>query len=283
DLPPEVREKLGYAKTSKPKDGANSAEEQRFDLLQIGTRRYTNVTVTTKTTNYIFIVHAAGMASLKVAELPLEVREKLGYVKRRPLAGTNSAVAWAKMEIAKLKVPQIKELKNQLNQRWGSEKPIKERTVLGMKTYPFLLVASLFALAVHLFQCYCCILICEKTGNEPGVLIWLPVLQLIPLLRAAGMSGWWFVAFFVPLLNLVAWILWSFNIAKARSKSIWVGVLLLLPLTSLFAFLYLAFSDGGAPEQEEKEDDSGIVTLEMVWGLIGLTTVMGHLSFWVLM
>ena len=64
------------------------------------------------------------------------------------------------------------------------------------------------------------------------------------MLRAAGMSGWWFLAYFVPLLNLVPLILWPLKIAKARGKSVWVGVLLLLPVINLFAFLYLAFSNG---------------------------------------
>jgi uncharacterized membrane protein YhaH (DUF805 family) len=104
-------------------------------------------------------------------------------------------------------------------------------------------------------------LICQKTGNPPGVLVWLPVLQLFPLLRAAGMSGWWFLAYFVPVLNMVAGILWCFTIAKARGKSAWVGLFLLLPVTNLFAFLYLAFSNG-ATAKEDEEPETRIMTLE---------------------
>jgi apolipoprotein N-acyltransferase len=65
---------------------------------------------------------------------------------------------------------------------------------------------------------------------------------MIPLLQAADMSGWWFLGFFVPVLGFVAWILWSLNIAKTRGKGIWTAILLILPPTSFFAFLYLAFS-----------------------------------------
>ena len=106
-------------------------------------------------------------------------------------------------------------------------------------------------LLFYLFHCYCCMLICRKAGHPPGLLVWLPGLQLIPLLRAAGMSAWWFLAFFVPLLNLVPSILWPFNIAKTRGKSVWVAIMLLLPITSIFAFLYLAFSNGAAAEEDE--------------------------------
>jgi hypothetical protein len=69
----------------------------------------------------------------------------------------------------------------------------------------------------------------------------------VPLLRAAGMSGWWLVAWFVPGLNLVAMTLWSFKIVERRNKSPVWAVLLLLPFTNLLAFLYLAFSGGESP------------------------------------
>ena len=58
---------------------ATAAEEDRFEVLQIGTRTYTNVTVTTKAKSYIFIVHKGGMTSIKTAELSLALRQQLGY------------------------------------------------------------------------------------------------------------------------------------------------------------------------------------------------------------
>ena len=105
------------------------------------------------------------------------------------------------------------------------------------------------AFLFYLFFCYCCRLICEKTGNPPGALIWLPVFKLFPLLRAAGMSPWWFLAYFVPVLNVIALVLWSLKIAQARVKSAWVAIFLLLPVTWFFAVLYLAFS-AAAPKEE---------------------------------
>ena len=78
--------------------------------------------------------------------------------------------------------------------------------------------------------------------------MWLPILQFFPLVRAAGMSGWWFVASLLPLLNLVTFVLWSVKIAKARGKSRgWVTLFLILPPTSFLAVLYLAFSSSKAP------------------------------------
>jgi hypothetical protein len=44
-------------------------------------------------------------------------------------------------------------------------------------------------------------------------------------------------------LNIFALFIWSFKIVRERGKSTWVALFLLFPVTSLFAFLYLAFSD----------------------------------------
>jgi hypothetical protein len=85
------------------------------------------------------------------------------------------------------------------------------------------------------------------------VLVWVPLFQIFPMLRGAGMSPAWFIGYFIPVLNIVVQIMWCFKIAKARQKSPLVGVLLLLPGLSLLAFLYLAFSDGVSDEKETKK------------------------------
>jgi hypothetical protein len=100
---------------------------------------------------------------------------------------------------------------------------------------------------VFVIFCACSLLLCRKTGNEPGLLIWIPVLQLFPLLRAAGMSAWWFLAFLVPVLNLVAWMGWCVNIVITRRKSLWWALLLILPVTNVFAFIYLALANSDSP------------------------------------
>lgn len=237
------------------------AAEERFALLQIGTRTYTNVTVTTKAKTYIFILHAAGMTSIKTAELSPELKQQLGYaVAGGGKGGTNTAAVWAKREIAKMNVPQIKALGLRLGRNWRANPPAG-LSAIGLTGPKLVFAVAAIALLVYLFHCFCCLLICRKTGHPPGALVWVPVLQLVPLIRAAGMSGWWFLGYCIPVLNIVAQVLWSFNIAKARGKSVWVGVLLLLPIASLFAFLYLAFSTGATPEADE-EPESKIMTLQ---------------------
>jgi hypothetical protein len=214
--------------------------EQTFDELQIGTNTYRNVTVSSKSETYAFIIHSEGMTSVKVADMPADIREKLGYAAApSPVANKLKLPVHAKELKAKpspeVEAPTLEQAKTQLE----SQLPFPHPAIsMGLLSGVIALVILLYV-----FQCYCCRLICLKAGEEPGLLIWFPLLQMIPLLRAAGMSTWWILAYFVPGLNLVGVIIWCFKIVEARNKTFWVAILLLVPFTSLFAFLYLAFSD----------------------------------------
>jgi uncharacterized protein DUF5684 len=230
-----------------------AAIEETFDVLQIGTHTYRNVTVTTKARNYIFIMHSTGMLNIKVADLSPELRTKLGYTevpgaKGRPV----SLSTWTKHTMAKMHLPQAKDLERE----WRAHAPP------GLASINFTPNLALIALGtgalLYILMCYGAMLICQKTGNPAGALVWVPVLQLVPLLRAAGMSPAWLLAFLVPVLNVIAQIVWSFNIARARGKSGWVGFFLILPITCLFAYFYLALAK--APRKEEPVIE--IMTLE---------------------
>ena len=213
--------------------------EDTFPVLKTRTGTYTNVTVTTRAETYIFILHAGGMTSIKVTDLPVDVKLQLGYAvpeSERP-PRTNNVVTAAAREL------------NDLNKNL---KPIQDR--LGSRLPPVKITSEVFytglgiLLVFYLFFCYCCSQICLKATGSSSLLVWIPVLQAIPLFQAAGMSGWWLVACFVPGLNIVAQVLWCINIAKTRGKTIWVAILLILPVTNIFAFLYLAFSSAAVDD-----------------------------------
>jgi hypothetical protein len=239
--------------------------EDTFEVLQTRTGSYTNVTVTTKAKDYIFILHASGMTSLKVGDLPAEIRQQLGYVMATAQNGskTNRAAAVAAREINQVN-QNLKPLEDAWMQRvqWRGT-PIR----IGSEVLLTLLVILVLC---YLFFCYCCHLICLKTNNPGGFLVWVPGFQMIPLLRAAEMSprwflvcllpglipvlhaagvwGWWIVAFCAPVLSILMQVVWSLNIVKARGKGMVWAILLILPFTSLIAFLYLAFSSSSPPE-----------------------------------
>jgi Family of unknown function (DUF5684) len=242
----------------KPCSGSAS-DEQRFALLQIGTQTYRNVTVTTKSKDYVFILHSAGMTNIKVKDLSPELRQRLGYVEAPPpksVAAT--ANDWAKQSLGKIETPKVKAFEGQFLGILHTGK-LDELMQAGLSPRLFWQVVGGVA-ALYLFFCYCCQLLCLRAGKKPGVLVWLPLLQMFPLLDAAGMSRWWFLGLFVPGVNLVGTILWCIKIAKVRGKSAGFAILLLLPVLNVLAFLYLAFSSGAAPTKEKRRVE--IMTLE---------------------
>lgn len=77
-------------------------------------------------------------------------------------------------------------------------------------------------LALYLYICDCSKLICEKCGLYPGILIWMPIINLLPLLKVAKMPDWTIVLFFVPLANVIVGAILCLKICEARGKSGWL-------------------------------------------------------------
>ena len=105
----------------------------------------------------------------------------------------------------------------------------------------------LFMLAIclvfYVFFCFCYKRICDKCGATPGILIWIPIVQIIPMLRAAKMPVWMIVLFLVPLVNLIIGIMMWVKICQARGKSGWLVLLFFVPIANLIIIPYLAFSE----------------------------------------
>ncbi|HWD90985.1 MAG TPA: DUF5684 domain-containing protein [Verrucomicrobiae bacterium] len=229
--------------------------EQTFPLLQTKTGTYTNVTVTKKTKEWIFILHSQGVCNIKADDLSTDARIALGY--EAPPAGPGETVKEAKpthpplRELAKIEIAQVKAFAS--GWRHNSREKVAEAKSF-IATYPLTIFVILCIWAVvHIFTSTCFWSICRKTHIAPGPLVWVPVLQLIPLLRAANMPRVWFFAYFIPVLNILALIVFSINIVKSRGKSPWVAFLLILPPTSIFAVLYLAISRSAPVEMVSHE------------------------------
>ena len=112
--------------------------------------------------------------------------------------------------------------------------------VLSLGVLMFILVISL---GFYLFACFCYKRICEKCGVTPGVLIWIPIVQFIPLLQAAQMPIWTIILLFIPLVNLVFLIVFFVKLCVARGKTGWLVIMLFIPIVNLIFIPYLAFSE----------------------------------------
>ena len=82
----------------------------------------------------------------------------------------------------------------------------------------FLLFALVCSLAIYVFYCYCLKRIVEKCGEEPGAIIWIPILQMIPLFRIAKMNPWLVLLTLVPVVNLIVVIMVWINVLKVLGR-----------------------------------------------------------------
>jgi hypothetical protein len=111
---------------------------------------------------------------------------------------------------------------------------------MGMGLLLFMLVIGL---AIYVFFCFCYKRICEKCGVTPGILIWIPIAQLIPLLQVAKMPVWMIILLLIPIVNLVILVMLFAKICIARGKSPWLVILMFIPIANLVFIPYLAFSE----------------------------------------
>jgi hypothetical protein len=101
-----------------------------------------------------------------------------------------------------------------------------------------ILVAGL----LYVFFAYCLVTLGKKLGDNRAWWGWVPILQVLLMLRLAQLTYWWFLALIVPIVNVVVAIWVWIRIAKKRAKPAWVGALMILPGVDLFVLAYLAFS-----------------------------------------
>ena len=212
--------------------------DEAITLLQTDKAKYKNVLVTDRDGTNIYIRHDGGVGNIKFRDLPLDVQQSLGCA--TPEEGVSSHFSLMLRRVGKSAAFKIA--------RWPGGATVKVGDFELQLTSTDIIGIAVGAAVAYVIFCACSLLLCRKTGKEPGLLIWIPILQIFPLLRAAGMSWRWSLTFFVPVLNVAAWIGWCVNIAISRRKSLWWALLLILPVTNVFAFVYLALSSVDSPK-----------------------------------
>ena len=96
---------------------------------------------------------------------------------------------------------------------------------------------------VYGFFAFCLSAIAKKTGHEERAWwSWVPVLQVLLILKIGGVDWWWIFFFMIPFVNIAIAIYVWVKVAKALSKHpIW-GVLMIVPVFDIAVLAYLAFS-----------------------------------------
>jgi len=100
-----------------------------------------------------------------------------------------------------------------------------------------------FSIIVYIWIAICVQTIAKKTNTPDEWLAWIPIANVYLLCKMAGMSGWWTLAVFVPLLNIVMMIIWWWSVAEKRNKPGWLGILMVIPGVNIIVPGILAFSE----------------------------------------
>jgi hypothetical protein len=234
------------------------AADERFDTLTAGHETFNKVLVLNKTRTDVFISHSRGMCSLKVKDLDIPTQQKLGYQVQQPKPSKIKEMekVFKAPDLANLEEdPRMKELPPETAAKIS-------QTIKSLD--PLVIFGILGSLALfYLLFCFLCRSLCLKTAAPPTALVplvWFPLVQQIPLLKAAGMSPWWILTNFVPPLFLITYIMWSFKIVQARGKHVIFAVMLLFPFTSVLSFLFLALSRGCG--DDEDSSNPNVITLQ---------------------
>ncbi len=106
----------------------------------------------------------------------------------------------------------------------------------------FMLFFSLFIFLIAILVIVGLWKIFKKAG-QPGWAAIIPFYNLYITLKVAGMSGWWFWAFFIPFLNIIAMIIMWYNVGKAFGKGIGFAIGLIL-----FGFIFIPILGFGSAQ-----------------------------------
>lgn len=122
----------------------------------------------------------------------------------------------------------------------SSDAPSSPSPLLGAGIF---LIAAVIGLVFYVFFSYCYKRICEKAGVDPGVIIWVPIAQMIPVFQAAGLHPALLLLLLVPFANIVMIFYLVARLCMALGKNPWIAAALIVPLVNIFVIPYLAFSD----------------------------------------
>jgi hypothetical protein len=106
-----------------------------------------------------------------------------------------------------------------------------------------MVVMFVIAAAFYVYFALALSTIAKKTNTPNPWWGWVPILQILLMLNVAKKPLWWLVLCFVPLVNIVIFIIVWMAVAEARGKPNWWGILLIVPVVGIIVPGYLAWAD----------------------------------------
>jgi hypothetical protein len=107
-----------------------------------------------------------------------------------------------------------------------------------------IIIAAVVGVAVYLYVAYCLQRIAKNLRVSPAWFAWIPILNLYLWCKICGHGiGWTLLIIFIPIVNIVLYILLCLKIANACGRTRLLGILLIFPIVDLVVFWILATSD----------------------------------------
>jgi hypothetical protein len=82
----------------------------------------------------------------------------------------------------------------------------------------------------------------SKAGR-PGWAAIIPLYNIYVILKIVGRPGWWLILMFIPLVNIVIWIIVCLDLAKSFGKGAFLWGIILLFFLNVIGYLLLGFGD----------------------------------------
>lgn len=113
----------------------------------------------------------------------------------------------------------------------------------------FLLI---FLAIYYVYIALCLFRIAKKTRTNRAWFAWVPILDILLSLRIARRPIWWIALYFIPLFNLVFYILVWMSISRRLGKPEWLGLFMIITPINLFIPGYLAFSQSRSRSKKDE-------------------------------
>ena len=101
----------------------------------------------------------------------------------------------------------------------------------------------ILTIAGYLYVSFCIYRMAKKRGEDNAWFAFIPILDIVLLLSIADKPIWWIILCFIPLVNIVIFVLVWMSVASNMGKPSWLGILILVPLVNIGVISYLAFSN----------------------------------------
>jgi hypothetical protein len=136
---------------------------------------------------------------------------------------------------------------------------------LAMLAGGMALFVLFFAIIMYVYFAICLMKIAKKTNTDNAWLAWIPIANLVLMIKIAQKPMWWlalFLLMFIPVVGAIAMmvimvLLWM-EISEKVGKEKWLGILWIIPIANLVLPGYLAFSksEGGSKPSVAPENSA---------------------------